>query len=178
MFLLFLRANLKQEFRKYYFMSFSYKFKRFLQRIVSLFYAFTSAFLIKAVPQKSLTPSPLSGSGHHSYSVSINYFVLSFPPLSIALSIYYVVEIIRLHVNTSTEQGKHLITGLKEICRILGSVKLLFLSAAYSYFLFIERTNSQRSNAGQPNSCHLKWWKREKELKMAKGLEDLNRIKE
>lgn len=110
--------------------------------------------------------------------MAINHFVLSFPPLSIALSIYYFVEIIRLHVNTSTEQRKHLIMGLKEICSILGSVKLLFLSAVYSYFLFIERTNSQRSNAGQPNGRHLKWWKRERELKMAKGLEDLNRIKE
>lgn len=120
---------------------------------------------------------PWGGSGHLGYSLTINHFVLSFPPLRIALSIYYFVEIIRLHVNTSTEQGKHLIMGLKEICNILGSVKLLFLSAVYSYFLFIERTNSQRSNAGQPNSHHLKWWKREKELKMAKGLEDLNRIK-
>lgn len=106
---------------------------------------------------KPLTSHPWSGSGHLGYSVAINQFVLSFPPLSISLSIYYFVEIIRLHVNTSTEQGKHLIMGLKEICSILGSVKLLFLSAVYSYFLFIERTNSQRSNAGQPHGRHSKW---------------------
>lgn len=40
-------------------------------------------------------------------------------------------------------------------------------------FLFIQRTNSQRSNAGQPNSRHSKWGggeTGEKELKMAKGI--------
>lgn len=131
----------------------------------------------KAMSLELLTSSPWSRSEYLGYCVDINHLVLSFPPRRIALSIYYFVEIIRLHVNTSTEQGKHLIMGLKEICSILGSVKLLFLSAVYSCFLFIERTNSQRSNAGQPNSCHLKWWKRKKELKMAKGLEDLNGIK-
>lgn len=150
----------------------------FIKNVSVYFSAFTWACLIKATSHKSLTSYPWSDCGHLSYSVALNHFVLSFPPPSIALSIYYFVEIIRLHVNTSTEQRKHLIMGLKEICSILGSVKLLFLSAVYSYFSFIERPNSQRSNAGQPNGRHLKWWKREKELKMAKGLEDLNRIKE
>ena len=59
----------------------------------------------------------------------LNHFVLSFPPLRITLPIYYFVEIISLHVNTSSEHRKHLIMGLKQICSILGSVKLFSLSS-------------------------------------------------
>lgn len=105
----------------------------------------------------------------------LNHFVLSFPPCALlSQSITLWKSLVSMSIQAPSRENISLWDLKRSVAFLALSSCSSFLQ--YSYFPFTERTNSQRSTAGQPNSCHLKWEK-EKEWKMAEGLEDLNRIK-
>ena len=104
---------------------------------------------------------------------------LSHPP-RITFPIYSYVEIIRLHVNTSSEWRKHLIMSLKEISCILGSVMLSFPSSIQLLFFSLPSTKFSTFQHWTTEPTPLEIIKKKKggkEWKMAGGLEELHGIK-